>query len=656
MPFGKIKSLKAVELSVDTRVDRHTLSSKAGAMGSAINPPLETYGFIGNMHSAALVGLDGSMDWLCLPGFDSDACFAALLGTPENGRWRITPEGEPARITRRYREGTPILETRFETSAGAVTLIDFMPLPERRDQVDVMRLVRGDRGCVDMVSDMVFRLGYGRIIPWLRRRSYGLSAIAGPDGLQVRTPVALRSKDMTTHGRFTVRAGDRVPFVLTWFPSHRAEPGAKDPEEALARTEDWWRDWSTRCVPASRWHTAVQRSLITLKAMTYQPTGAIVAAPTTSLPEDIGGERNWDYRYCWIRDATLTLYALLSSSYVEEARAWREWLQRAAAGDPQDLQIMYGIAGERWLGERELPWLPGYGGSRPVRVGNAAHRQLQLDVFGELMDVFHVARRHHVETHEESWGLQRVLIDYLEEHWTEPDSGIWEIRGPPRQFTYSKVMSWVAVDRAVKAVECHGLDGPVDRWRALRQTMRDDICRNGFNQRRNSFVQTYGGDSVDASLLGMAQVGFLAPDDPRFVGTVRAIEQDLMENGLLLRYRNHDGVDGLPGREGVFLACSFWLVDAYALMGRLDEANELFDRLLTLRNDLGLLSEEYDPRHKRLVGNYPQAFSHIALAISAHNLASANPPAKDRAEGKAGDKQTPMAPDAQTDPRTGAGV
>ncbi|SFH27071.1 Glucoamylase (glucan-1,4-alpha-glucosidase), GH15 family [Palleronia marisminoris] len=597
--------------------------------------PIEDYGFIGNMLSCALVARDGSIDWLCLPRFDSDACFAALLGTEENGRWLIAPKCEVTRVTRRYRPGTPILETRFETAEGAVTLIDFMPLAEDEEHVDVVRIVRGDRGRVEMDLEVILRFGYGQIAPWVRRTDYGLRAVAGPDAVELRTPVDLHGQDMRTVSTFSVGAGAEVPFALTWHPSYRPPTRRWDPAERLAETEAWWREWSESCAFAGDdrhpWREAITRSLVTLKALTFQPTGGIVAAPTTSLPEAIGGERNWDYRFCWIRDATLTLLTFLSSGYRDEARAWREWLLRAAAGHPRQLQIMYGLAGERRLSEFELPWLSGYEDSLPVRVGNAAYDQLQIDVYGELMDALHVGRKFMLEPSEASWSFQKLLLKDLEGKWREPDEGIWEVRGDRRHFTHSRLMAWVAFDRGVKAVEEFGLSGPVDHWRTVREEIRDDILSNGWSDVRGSFVQYYGGEALDASLLLIPSVGFLPPDDARVIATVEAVQRDLVEGGLVLRYRPEDTPDGLGGSEGTFLVCSFWLVDALTMMGRLDEAEALFEHLLSLRNDLGLLAEEYDPSAQRQLGNFPQAFSHIGLVNAANNLLSARGPAEQRA-------------------------
>ena len=607
--------------------------------------PIEDYGFIGNMLSCALVARDGSIDWLCLPRFDSEACFAALLGTEENGRWRISPVAE-ARVTRRYRPGTPILETTFQTAEGTVTLIDFMPLAQDEEHVDLIRIVRGDRGRVRMKFECVLRFDYGRTVPWVRRTDYGLRAVAGPDAVELRTPVALEGRDMRTFGDFTVGEGAEIPFALTWHPSHRPAERRWDPAERLTTTERWWLDWSGCCkydrAERHPWREAVLRSLVTLKALTFQPTGGIVAAPTTSLPEEIGGERNWDYRFCWVRDATLTLLALLASGYREEAHAWREWLLRAAAGHPNQLQIMYGLAGERRLTETELSWLDGYAGSQPVRIGNGAFDQLQIDVYGELMDALHVGRRYMLEPSEASWSFQKALLKDLEAKWREPDEGIWEVRGGRRHFTHSRLMAWVAFDRGVRAVEDYGLAGPVEHWSAVRDEIRADILENGWSERRGAFVQSYDGTALDASLLLIPLVGFLPPKDPRVVATIEAIKHELVEDGLVLRYRPDHAEDGLAGGEGTFLVCSFWLADALTMMGRLDEAEALFERLLALRNDLGLLAEQYDPRTRRQLGNFPQAFSHIGLINTANNLISARGPAEQRA-----DRAAPAEPEAQ---------
>ena len=601
-----------------------------------MSKPIEDYGFIGNTFPGAVVARDGAIDWLCLPRFDSDACFAALLGDEDNGSWQIAPASPVRKVTRRYRPNTAILETTFETDEGRVTLIDFMPFTDDEHYIDLVRLVRGDEGQMRMRLRLTLRFDYGRTIPWVRRHDYGISAVAGPSALQLRTPVALTGEDMHTVAEFSVSAGATIPFTLTYHPSHWAPRPAPDDAARLEETARRWCEWTGRCAYPDRkdspWYEAVTRSLITLKALTFTPTGGTVAALTTSLPEQLGGVRNWDYRFCWIRDATLTLYALLTSGYRDEALAWREWLLRAVAGDPKQLQIMYGLAGERRLTELELPWLPGYEESLPVRVGNSAYAQRQLDVPGELMDTAHVTRKFQLAPSEHAWRLQKTILRQLEEDWDQPDEGIWEVRGGKRHFTHSRLMCWVAFDRGVKAVEGFGLEGPVGRWRAIREKIHDDICRHGWNEAKRSFVQYYGGSGLDASLLLMAQVGFLPAADPRFASTVEAIERELRVDGLVLRYRPDETPDGLEGDEGAFLACSFWLVDAYLMLGRRDDALALFEQLLALRNDLGLLAEEYHPRMKRQLGNFPQAFSHIALINSANNLISAHGPAENRAD------------------------
>ncbi len=596
---------------------------------------IEDYAIIGNMRTAALVGKNGSIDWLCAPRFDSGACFAALLGTVENGRWMIAPQGEAYRVTRRYRDGTLILETEFVTDSGAVTLIDFMPIMERRDQLDLIRLVTGTRGSVAMQMELVLRFDYGHLVPWVRRRPYGLNAIAGPDAVQIRTPVRLRSRDFKTRSEFVVKEGQTVPFRLTWYPSNENSPRVNDPQRMLSQTESWWQQWSSRFTVKGQWSNSVLRSLITLKALTYAPTGGIVAAPTTSLPELPGGSRNWDYRFCWLRDATFTLYALLISGFTDEARQWREWLLRAVAGQGHELQIMYGISGERRLWELELPWLDGYEHSRPVRLGNAAHEQLQLDVYGEVMDTLYAARKHGFPHDDDAWRVQSALMNFLESAWDQPDNGIWEVRGPRRHFTHSKVMAWVAVDRAVKMVERFEVAGPVERWRALRATIHKDICEKGFDAGRNAFVQYYGGNELDAALLMIPLVGFLPATDPRVEGTVQAIQRELLTDGLVRRYSPQQSVDGLQGSEGAFIPCTFWLADNLAMARRYDEARTIFQRLLGVCNDVGLLSEEYDPGARRQLGNFPQALSHVSLINTAHNLALAESPAKSPAEHRA---------------------
>ena len=576
---------------------------------------------IGDLQTAALVERGGSIDWLCFPRFDSAACFAALLGDAENGRWLIAPAAGGT-TSRRYRDDTLILETTWENDDGAVRVIDFMP--PRDKAPDVVRIVEGIRGKVEMRSELVVRFDYGHIVPWVRRIDHARVAVAGPDGLCFRSPARTRGENMRTVSTFTVEKGERVPFVLTWFASHGDLPPEIDPEDALVQTDEFWREWIGACgadIP-DEWRAVIMRSLIILKALIYEPTGGIVAAPTTSLPEWIGGVRNWDYRYCWLRDATLTLLALLHGDYEDEARAWRTWLLRAVAGDPADVQVMYGVGGERRLTELELPWLRGYEGSAPVRIGNAASEQLQIDVFGEVIDALYQARVHGLEFQKNPWDLQKVLLDHLEEIWREPDEGIWEIRGERRHFVHSKVMAWVAFDRAVRSVEEQAVDGPVEHWRALRDEIHADVCANGFDEELGSFVQSYGSKELDASLLQIPLVGFLPASDPKVRGTVAAIEKNLVVDGLVLRYRTRESVDGLPAGEGVFLPCSFWLVDCLELLGRSDDAQTLFDRLIGLANDVGLLAEEYDPRAKRQLGNFPQAFTHLALVNTAFNVVS----------------------------------
>jgi GH15 family glucan-1,4-alpha-glucosidase len=592
---------------------------------------IEDYALIGDCETAALVSRSGSIDWLCWPRFDSDACFAALLGTRDHGRWLISTRDPSPRITRRYRGDTLILETTFETKEGAVKLVDFMPLRDGRS--DIVRIITGERGQVRMHTELILRFGYGAIIPWVTRLpDGGIRAVAGPDMVLLCSSVKLHGENLTTVGDFTVSAGETVSFVLTYAPSHLPAPKQVHPDEALALTESFWLGWAQRCRAEWQYPGPVMRSLITLKALIYAPTGGIVAAPTTSLPEHLGGTRNWDYRFCWLRDATLTLLALMNADYYQEAHDWREWLARAVAGSPEQIQIMYGIAGERRLTEWEVPWLPGYENSRPVRIGNGAHRQLQLDVYGEVMDAFHQARVGGLAASEAGWSLQLALLKRLESAWREPDESIWEVRGPRRHFTYSKVMAWVAFDRGIKSVENFGLPGPVEAWRKLRDDIHAEVCRRGYNAELGSFVQAYDGKELDASLLLLAEVGFLTPQDPRFRGTVEAIERHLMVEGLVLRYVTEAGSDGLPPGEGAFLACSFWLVDAYILLGRKADACKLFDRLIGLCNDVGLLSEEYDLGSRRLVGNFPQAFSHVALVNSASNLSAGAKPAEQRSE------------------------
>jgi GH15 family glucan-1,4-alpha-glucosidase len=580
---------------------------------------IEDYGLIGDTQTAALVGRDGSIDWLCLPWFGSGACFAALVGNPDHGRWLVAPREAVVASRRRYAGASMVLETEMETATGAIRIVDFMPV--RRGEPDLVRVVEGLRGEVPMQMELAIRFDYGSIVPWVRRRDGMLQAIGGPDAVALWSPIDTKPDDRTMRAEFTVREGDRVPFVLAWFQSHQPPPPPIDGLKSLDDTRAWWEEWCSQCTYEGPWRDTVRRSLMVLKCLTFAPTGGMVAAPTTSLPEHIGGVRNWDYRYCWIRDATFTLYSLITSGYTGEAIAWRNWLLRAVAGDPSSMQIVYGASGERRLPELSLDWLPGYEGSRPVRIGNAASTQHQLDIFGEVMDVLHVSRGAGIRHDPDVWALQRVLMDFVETVWQQPDEGIWEVRGPSRHFTHSKVMAWVALDRAVKAIERYGEEGPLERWRAARDTIRESVLRDGFNTQRNTFTQFYGSTEVDASLLMLPLVGFLRADDPRVLGTVAAIEHDQMADGFIRRYRTTPGVDGLPPGEGVFLLCTFWLADNYALQGRMDEAMQVFERLLALQNDLGLLSEEYDPHARRMLGNFPQAFSHVSLINTARNLA-----------------------------------
>jgi GH15 family glucan-1,4-alpha-glucosidase len=585
---------------------------------------IEDYAIVGDMQSVALIGTDGSVDWLCLPRFDSEASFAALLGTNDHGHWRIAPTVPgTSGSTRRYTGDTLILETQWETPDGVVRVTDFMP-PRDDEPPVLVRLVTGVSGTVDMSMELRIRFGYGSIVPWTVRTRDGIAATAGPDSLWLRTPVPLTGRDMAHVARFRVAAGDSVPFVLTYLPSHHGEPAPLDPFAALERTRKFWDDWASRCTYDGPYHEAVIRSLITLKALTYQPTGGIVAAATTSLPEDIGGVRNWDYRYCWLRDATITLEALLRTGYTDEARAWRLWLGRAIAGSPEHIQIMYGVAGERRLAEWEADWLPGYEGSAPVRIGNAAAGQLQLDVYGEVIDALQLSCKSGLHDDQHTWSLQRSLLGFLEEHWQEPDDGLWEVRGPRRHFVHSKVMVWVAFDRAAGYAEQVGQPELAARWRGTRDKIKAEVCAKGYNTERGAFTQYYGATELDASVLLISDVGFLDADDPRIVSTMKVLQRDLMRDGLLRRYELPPGgtsaVDGLAGSEGAFLACSFWLANALELSGRHEESIELFERLLALRNDVGLLSEEYDPRYGRLVGNMPQAFSHVPLVQTALNL------------------------------------
>jgi GH15 family glucan-1,4-alpha-glucosidase len=592
---------------------------------------IEDYALLGDLYTAALVGRSGSVDWLPFPRFDSSSCFGALLGGREHGRWLIAPAGAGAATERRYRPDTLILESEWQVGSGRVRVIDFMP--PRGTNPDIVRIVEGVEGRVHMRTELVIRLDYGSIVPWVMRLDgETLLAVGGPDGLLLRSLVELRGEDRTHAADFTVRAGERVPFVLTWFPSHEKRPKPVDPERALIDTESFWHEWIGSCTYEGDYREAVHTSLIVLKALTYGPTGGIVAAPTTSLPERIGGGRNWDYRYCWLRDATFTLYALMNAGFTQEAAAWRDWLLRSVAGDPSNAQIMYGLGGQRRIPEHELDWLPGYAGSRPVRVGNAAAEQFQLDVYGEVMDVLHQARLHDLAPDQHAWSLQKMLLDFLEGAWDRPDEGIWEVRGGPRHFTHSKVLAWVAFDRGVQTVERLGLSGPVARWRQLCREIHEEVCREAFDVGLNAFTQSYGSTELDASTLLIPLLGFLPADDPRVVGTVEAIQRDLTRDGFVERYRTKDQneVDGIVGREGVFLPCSFWLVDALLLLGRDDEARELFEKLLGVTNDLGLLSEEYDPDARRQLGNFPQAFTHVGLVNSAYNLSDHSGPMHQR--------------------------
>ncbi|WJF91658.1 glycoside hydrolase family 15 protein [Paraburkholderia bonniea] len=582
---------------------------------------IEDYALVGDGHTAALISRDGSVDWLCWPRFDSGACFAALLGTEANGCWRIAPICDtPPVITRRYRGETLVLETDFDTPEGAVTIIDFMP--RGNGWSELVRIVVGRRGTVRMKMELVLRFDYGFSIPWVSKLTHenGIKAIAGPDAVVLRTPVELHGENMRTVAEFTVSVDERVPFSLAYAASHLRVPPPRDPFTALARTENFWLEWSARSTVDGKWAKQIRRSLITLKALAYEPTGGIVAAPTTSLPEHLGGTRNWDYRYCWLRDATITLLAMMRGGHYDEARAWRSWLARVTAGAPEQLQIMYGIAGERRLPEFEIEWLPGYENSSPVRIGNNAVGQLQLDVYGEVMNALHLARVGGLQADETSWNVQCTILQHLETIWEQPDEGIWETRGGRQHFTFSKVMAWVAFDRAIQSAERFDLPGPVEHWRTLRARIHADVCAKSWNPQLNAFAQTYGGSDLDASVLLLPLLGFLPPTDPRIKGTVTAIERDLTHDGFVMRYRTTEFNDGLPPGEGTFLACSFWMVDNLALQGRVEEARTMYERLLALANDVGLLAEEYDPAAGRLVGNFPQAFSHVALVHTGLNL------------------------------------
>ncbi|WP_375158979.1 glycoside hydrolase family 15 protein [Bradyrhizobium sp. RDT46] len=583
---------------------------------------IEDYALIGDCETAALVGRNGSIDWLCWPAFDSDACFAAILGTHRNGRWLIAPSSDVTGTSRRYLGDTLILETRFETKSGTIALIDFMP--PRGKASDVVRLVRGIKGTVKMRMELVIRFGFGADIPWVRRIDHSLMAIAGQDMTVLRTPVKTRGQDLTTVSDFEVSAGETVPFVLTYGPSHLEPPAPIDPETALQETEAFWREWCRHCTRDGDYRDLIMRSLITLKALTFAPTGGIVAAPTTSLPEKLGGTRNWDYRFCWLRDATFTLLALMNSGYTQEALAWHNWLLRAAAGSPANMQIMYGIWGQRRLLEWEAGWLDGYEGAKPVRVGNAAHAQLQLDVYGELIDAFHQSRMAKLQLDDETtWALECAVLDHLAEVWDRPDHGIWERRGEPRHYVFSKVMTWVAFDRGIKSAETFGLKAPLLHWRTLREAIHRDVCSRGFDAEENAFVESYGSKLLDASVLLLPAVGFLPADDPRIRGTIAAVETCLMRDGFVLRHDPRELPAGQPPLEGAFLACTLWLADAHVLAGDLDKAQALLDRVAGIANDVGLLAEEYDSVARRQTGNFPQALTHIALVNTAQNLSAA---------------------------------
>jgi GH15 family glucan-1,4-alpha-glucosidase len=602
--------------------------------------PIEDYAMIGDCRTAALVARNGSIDWLCWPRFDSPACFAALIGKPENGHWRIAPEDAEVRVTRSYRPHTLILETVFETATGSVAVIDFMA----RSTPAIVRIVEGRGGTVAMRLDLILRFEYGFAVPWVTRLNHGggIRAVAGPDQVVLRSDVKLRGRGMTTVADFSVSEGDRVRFVMAHAPSHLDPPEPPDADQALDETEAEWVAWTTRCTYHGQWREEVHRSLLTLKALSYGATGGIVAAPTTSLPEKLGGQRNWDYRFCWLRDATFTLLALMHAGYREEAEAWGNWLRRSVAGAPAQVQTLYGLQGERWIQEWEVPWLIGYGGARPVRIGNAASTQLQLDVYGEVMDAFHQACLLGLAPSSRTWDLQSALVTHLETVWDRPDEGIWEVRGESRHFTFSKAMAWVAFDRAIRQAEAAGLPAPLERWRGIRAVIHDRVCREGFNTTKNSFTQSFGDDVLDASVLLLPIVGFLPAHDPRIRGTVEAIGRELMVDGLILRYHTHQADDGLPAGEGVFLACSFWYVDNLVLQGRHAEGRAMFERLLALCNDVGLLAEEYDPAARRQLGNFPQAFSHLALINTALNLENhGGGPAQQRRERNGGEPKHP---------------
>jgi GH15 family glucan-1,4-alpha-glucosidase len=592
---------------------------------------IEDYALLGDLHTAALVHRNGSIDWLCWPRFDSDACFAALLGTREHGRWLLAPQEEVLSTTRQYRGDTLVLETRHRTARGSVKVIDFMT--PRDNGSAVVRIATCEQGEVAMHTELVLRFGYGNTVPWVTHVAPDTwQAVAGPDMVMLKTRAPIHGENLKSVAEFTLRAGESMAFTLVYAPSTRAAVHFPDPEEALAAAESFWTEWAAKCCRLDRWEREVRRSLTVLRALIYAPTGGIIAAPTTSLPEHLGGSRNWDYRYCWLRDATLTLLALMDAGYYEEAAAWRDWLLRAVAGSPDQLQIMYGVAGERRLMEWEIDWLPGYENSKPVRVGNEAYRQLQIDVFGEVMDALHQARAGGLPPLDATWALQCKLLAFLERIWEQPDYGIWEVRGPPQHFTHSKIMAWVAFDRAIKDAERYGFKAPLDHWKALRARIHAEVCEKAFDRSRNTFVQAYGSKQLDASLLLIPELGFLPADDPRVHGTVEAVEKTLLKDGFVLRYDTGATDDGLPPGEGAFLACSFWLVNAYAMIGRREDAIAMFERLLSLANDVGLLAEEYDTKNERQVGNFPQGFSHLSLIVTAFNLAHTDKPSEQRAE------------------------
>jgi GH15 family glucan-1,4-alpha-glucosidase len=581
---------------------------------------IEDYALIGNLHTSALVHKNGCIDWMCLPRFDSGAVFARLIGKNDNGYWRLAPADEKATSTRSYDGESLVLKTRFETATGIVDIVDFMPVDPPAGEGDLVRIVEGVSGSVEMEMTLFLRFDYGSAVPWVQKRADGIHAVSGPYAVRLRAPVPLEGENMHTVAKFTVGAGDSVPFLMSWTPSHHPEPPYRNAARLRRKTQRWWKKWAGGCAHKGEYRAAVVRSLITLKALTHAGTGGIVAAVTTSLPESIGGQRNWDYRYCWVRDASFTLDAFLRWGHTEEIGAWRNWLLRAAGGKPEDLQIMYGIGGERRLPEMELTWLEGFCDSKPVRIGNAASQQRQIDVYGELSEAMSLGRRLGLKSTTDSWNMARVMRDYLETIWEQPDSGLWEMRGHPRHFTYSKIMAWVAFDRAVDAIEKGDRDGPLEKWRALRDRIHADVCEKGFDKQRNTFVQSYGSAALDASLLRIPIVGFLPPDDPRVIGTVEAIQRELMTDGFVQRYKTEEADDGLPPGEGVFLACTFWLADALIAIGRREQGKEIFDRLLAIGNDVGLLAEEYDPQAKRQLGNFPQAFSHVGLLLTARNL------------------------------------